>query len=71
MCMQINIHADLLVVHLLLDSLLDGPDGRLSLLAGVDVVPIQILSKCIQAVVATIHSIWVQHRNDLEYEALS
>lgn len=71
MCMQVHIHADLLVVHLLLDSLSDSPDRWLGILVGIDVVTIQILPKCIQAVITTIDTIRVQHRNNLKYEAFS
>jgi hypothetical protein len=66
MCMQVNIHLQLFVLVLLYNRLFDRPYSRLFRLRWLYVVPIKILSKCIEPVIAPDDSIRVKHRDDLE-----
>ena len=63
MGMQIYIHAYLAIFLLLLNGFLYCPDSWLLEWVWVNIKSVQVLSQCIQSVVASIHSIWIQHRN--------
>ena len=68
--MQVDIDLNFAGVDLLLDSFLHGPDRWLVDWARVDVVAIQVLRHCIESIVATIDTIWVEHGHHFEDEAV-
>ena len=70
MSMQVNIDADLAILYLLRNSLLNGPNCWLFLLARVDIVTIQILCQCIQPIVSSVNAIWIEHRDYFEDETV-
>ena len=70
MSMQVYIGTDLAILNLLRNSLFNGPNGGLLLLAWIDIVAIQVLCQCIQTVVSTINAIRVQHWHYFEYETV-
>ena len=68
--MQVYIDTDLAILNLLRNSLFNGPNRWLLLLARVDIVTIQILCQSVQAVVSTVHAIRIEHRNYFEDETV-
>lgn len=70
--MEIDEHQQTAVqLTLLYDSFLCRPDSRLLELARVQVEPVQILSHCVETIVAAGHAIRVQNWNDLEHVRLT
>ena len=51
------------------DSLLCRVDGGLILQCRVEVVPIQVLALCIQAVIAPVDTVGVEHGYDFEHKS--
>ena len=70
MSMQVYIDTDLAILYLLRNSLFNGPNCWLFLLARVDIVTIQILRQCIQTVISTVNTIWIEHRYYFEDETV-
>ena len=70
MRMQVDVEADLAIVDLLLYRLPDRPDRWLAILARIDVVAVQILTKRVQSVVTTIDAVRVEHRHHFEHEVV-
>ena len=68
--MQVDVYLNFAGLDLLLDGFLHGPDGWLVDRAWVDVIAIQVLRHCIEPIVATIDTIWVEHGHHFENEAI-
>ena len=71
MSMQIYINVNLLVFHLLLNGLLHSPNCGLFYRARIYIISIQILSERVQAVIASIHTVRVQHWHNFEHKVVA
>ena len=70
MGVEVYINVEVLVCMLLDYHLFHSVNSRLSLRTRVYVVAIQILGKCIESPVATIHTIRIQHGHNFKHELL-
>ncbi len=52
----------------MLHDLVDGVDGRLELLRGILVVPVQVLAQSVGPPVAAVDAVRIQHWHDAEHE---
>ena len=71
MGVQVNVDLNFTILNLLINSFLNGVDRRLVYWTWIYVISIQVLSKRIKSIVASVDPIRIQHWHNLEYEALS
>jgi hypothetical protein len=70
MRMNINIDRKIKVFFSINYSIFDSQNRRLLLLSWCRVIAVQVLAVSVQTVVASVNTVWVQHRNYFEHKVV-